>query len=199
MNQTYNEAAPSLKFGTVSAVDESTMRVRVRLPDMDNLRTAWLPVGVRKSKDDKEYWLPDLGEHVVVLLDGRGEDGVVLCAIYSDADTVPVTSRDKWHLRFVDGTTFEYDRKAHQWTVDVVGPITINAKGAVSVKASSVTLDTPSTTCTGDVLVKGKLTYQGGIAGDGGAALKGDVKVTGDVTASGKVMDTGGNSNHHSH
>lgn len=203
MSDTFQEAAPTLKFGTVSAVDEKTLRVRVRLPDLDNLRTAWLPVGVRKSKADKDYWLPDVGEHVAVLLDGRGEDGVVLCAIFSDADAVPVASRDKWHRRFADGTTLDYDRKAHQLTVNCVGGITVVAAGQVLVQAPSVTLDTPSTTCTGDVLVQGKLTYQGGMAGSGGggsaATIQGNVQVDGNVDASGTVMDGGGNSNHHSH
>jgi len=197
------KAAPTLKFGTVSAVDEKTMRVRVRLPDLDNLRTDWLPVGVRKSKADKDYWLPDVGEHVAVLLDGRGEDGVVICAIFSEADAVPVASRDKWHRRFADGTTLDYDRKAHQLTVNCVGGITVVAAGQVLVQAPSVTLDTPSTTCTGDLLVQGKLTYQGGMAGSGGggaaATIQGNVQVDGNVNASGTVMDGGGNSNHHSH
>lgn len=209
MSDTFNESAPTLKFGTVSAVDEKSCRVRVRLPDLDNLRTAWLPVGVRKTKADKDYWLPDIGEHVAVLLDGRGEDGVVLCAIYSDADSVPVVSRDKWHRKFADGTTLDYDRKAHQLTVNCVGGITVVAAGSVLVQAPSVTLDTPITTCTGDALIKGKLTYQGGMAGSGGSGaaatiqgnvqVEGNVGVDGNVNASGSVMDGGGNSNHHSH
>ena len=77
MSETLQEFGASFKFGTVSAVDAKTCRVRVRLPDYDNLRTAWLPVLQAKTLRDKHYHLPDLGEHVVVLLDGRGEDGVV--------------------------------------------------------------------------------------------------------------------------
>ena len=50
MSDTFNESAPTLKFGTVSAVDAETCRVRVRLPDLDNLRTAWLPVGVTGTR-----------------------------------------------------------------------------------------------------------------------------------------------------
>lgn len=203
MSETFTEAAPTLRFGTVSAVDEQTMRVRVRLPDLDNLRTDWLPVLTRKSLRDKDYWLPDVGEHVALLLDANGDDGVVLGAIFSEADAVPVASRDKWHLRFDDGTTLDYDRQAHQLTVNCVGGITVVAAGHVLVQAPSVTLDTPITTCTGDVLVEGKLTYQGGMAGSGGggaaAVITGDVQVEGNVDATGSIMDGGGNSNHHSH
>lgn len=203
MNDTFKEAGATFKRGTVSAVDERTMRVRVRLPDMDNLRTAWLPVGVRKTKLDQDYWLPDVGEHVAVLLDANGEDGVVLCAIYSEADAVPVASRDRWHRRFKDGTTLDYDRAAHQLTINCVGTINIVAAGAVTVQAPSVTLDTPNTTCTGDLLVQGALAFQGGGHGSGGPGksftLEGNMQVNGDVNASGSIMDEGGNSNHHDH
>lgn len=73
----------------------------------------------------------------------------------------------------------------------------------VTVQAPKVTVDSPDTTCTGNLLVKGKLTYQGGMAGSGGggaaASITGNVQVEGNINASGSIMDGGGNSNHHSH
>lgn len=73
----------------------------------------------------------------------------------------------------------------------------------VTVQAPKVTVDSPDTTCTGNLMVKGKLTYQGGMAGSGGggaaAAITGNVQVEGNINASGSIMDGGGNSNHHSH
>ena len=141
MNETFNEAAPTLKFGTVSAVDEQTMRVRVRLPDLDNLRTDWLPVLTRKSLRDKDYWLPDVGEHVAVLLDANGDDGVVLGAIYSDPDTVPVISRDKRHVRFGDGTWIEYDRAEHKLQIHCVGDIEIVSDTHISFRAPRIDLN----------------------------------------------------------
>ncbi len=139
--ETFNEAAPTFKFGTVSAVDEKTQRVRVRLPDLDNLRTNWLPVLTRKSLRDKDYWLPDVGEQVAVLLDGRGEDGIVLGAIFSSADPVPVASRDKRHVRFDDGTTVEYDRAAHKLKIYCVGDIEIEAAGNLRLRGARIDLN----------------------------------------------------------
>jgi phage baseplate assembly protein V len=211
MNETFTEAGTTLKFGTVAAVDEQTLRVRVRLPELDNLRTAWLPVLARKAARDKDYWLPDLGEHVAVLLDARGEDGVVLGAIFSEADAVPVASRDKWHRRFADDTELEYDRASHVLTIKGgIQQVIVEVGATILLRAGSkVTIDAPDTEATGNLLVQGKLTYQGGMAGSGGggaaATISGGVQVTGDVqvdgniTASGSVMDGGGNSNHHSH
>lgn len=177
MNETFAEAASAMKFGTVSAVDEKTMRVRVRLPELDNLRTAWLPVLARKSKRDKDYWMPDLGEHVAVLLDARGEDGVVLGAIFSEADAVPVASRDKWHRRFADGAVLEYDRASHVLTIKGgIQKVIVEVGAEILLKAGTkVTVDAPY------------------------SEINGNVQVNGNINASGSVMDGGGNSNHHSH
>mgnify|MGYP000085828362 CR=1 FL=1 len=192
MNETLSEAVVTLKYGTVSAVDEATGKVRVRLPDNDNMRTKWLQVLTRKSKDDKDYWMPDLGEQVATLLDARGEDGIVLGAVFSDADGVPVISRDKWHKQFKDGASFEYDRSEHRLTVTGgIQHVVVEVVADVMVKAGTkVTVDAPDAEFTGNVTVNGKLTYKGGMTGSCGtgvaASIQGGVKVSGgDVTADG--------------
>ncbi|ELV2844213.1 phage baseplate assembly protein V [Enterobacter cloacae] len=104
--------------GIISDIDETAVRVRVTLPECDNLRSNWLPVLQRNTQENKDYWLPDIGEQVEVLLDNNGEDGVVLGAVYSTVDTAPLASRDKRYVHFSDGAAFEYDRKSHQLTVN---------------------------------------------------------------------------------
>lgn len=83
------------------------------------------------------------------------------------------------------------------------GDVFIKSGTHVTVQAPKVTVDSPDTTCTGNLLVKGKLTYQGGMAGSGGsgaaASITGNVQVEGNINATGTIMDAGGNSNHHSH
>jgi len=81
--------------------------------EFDQMLSYWLPVVVPKAQNDKAYWLPDIGEQVVCLMDERDEAGVVLGAIYSQVDATPVQSADKCHLGFKDGTAIEYDRAAH--------------------------------------------------------------------------------------
>jgi phage baseplate assembly protein V len=205
MSETLDEFGATFKFGTVSAVDPAACKVRVRLPDFDNLRTAWLPVMQWKTLRDKHYHLPDVGEHVVVLLDGRGEDGVVLGAVYSGADTPPVESGDKRHVRFDDGAEMEYDRASHQLTVrGGIQKVVVEVGAEILLKAAArVTVDTPAADFTGDVTVQKKLTVAGGMAISGGAgaaaAITGNVQVDGNIDAAGTIMDAGGNSNHHSH
>ena len=99
---------------------------------------------------------PDIGEQVAVLLDARGEDGVVLGAIFSAADAVPVVSRDKWHRRFADGAILEYDRAAHQLTVrGGVSKVVVEAGAEITLKAGAkVSIDAPATEISGTLLVR---------------------------------------------
>ncbi|HEB1133235.1 TPA: phage baseplate assembly protein V [Escherichia albertii] len=211
--------------GIISDIDETSVRVRVTLPECDNLKSNWLAVLQRNSQDNKDYWLPDMGEQVEVLLDDNGEDDVVLGAVYSTVDTAPVASRDKRYVQFSDGAAFEYDRSTHQLTInggiekiviEVIDHTNLTSPNVevkaqqvtvtsdtVDIKAATVTVDAPMSTFTGNVTVMKKLTWLGGMAGSGGignaATITGNVNVIGNVQASGTLQDSGGNSNHHSH
>lgn len=191
----------TFRFGEIIATDPTTARVRVRLPDMDNLETAWLPLLQGGSKGNRHFRMIDLGEQVAVLLDRRAEDGVVLGSIYSDPDPAPVGSQDKEHVAFSDGTTVEYDRASKTLAVDAAGTITLTAASPITLTAPKVTVD-------------GLLEYTQGLTGAGGATtavitgtvrivgkleVDGDVEVDGDIDATGNIIDGGSNTNHHSH
>ena len=96
------------RVGLVKQLDPAKAKVRVVFPDYDQLLSYWLPVLAAKSQNDKVYWMPDIGEQVVCLMDRRDEAGCVLGAIYSAADAPPVNSPDKWHVTFSDGAAAEY-------------------------------------------------------------------------------------------
>jgi phage baseplate assembly protein V len=160
----------------------------VRFNDLDGLITAWLPVIYPKTFLDKVVWTLDAGEQVACILDEYFENGCILGAIYSEADVPPTTSPDKFLIQFKDGGSSEYDRSSGARTEVSKGVVDATADGAVTVKAPSVTLDTPLSTCTGELVVHKRLTYQGGLVGRGGdgaaASIRGDIQVTsGDVQA----------------
>lgn len=117
-----------LKFGIVTNIDENTAKARVKFAE-DGILSHLLPVLQAKTLKDKFYTLPDIGEHVVCLMDENLEDGVILGAIYSDADNVPVISKDKLKIRFNDSTEIEYDRLKH--VLNIVCPA-INIQGAIN-------------------------------------------------------------------
>jgi phage baseplate assembly protein gpV len=104
---------PTFRVGIVQQQDPEHAKVRVVFPDYDEMISWWLPVVFAKTQDDKVYWIPDIGEQVVCLMDLRDEAGAVLGAIYSSADLTPVNSADKFHIAFKDGAHFDYDRVAH--------------------------------------------------------------------------------------
>jgi phage baseplate assembly protein V len=132
-----------IRRGIVVAVDEKTARVRVQMPDLDGIVSNWLAVLHHKTNQDKAYWMPDIGEYVIVAFDEEGEhsDGYVLGAIYNEADKPPVASKDKYFIRFSDGTEIEYDRKQHSLRISVKGNITIEATGNVVIKGSRIDLN----------------------------------------------------------
>ena len=107
------ERGRPFRVGIVKTQDPANARVRVVFAEFDQMLSYWLPVVVPKTQNDKAYWLPDIGEQVVCLMDERDEAGVVLGAVYSKVDGTPVQSADKYHLGFKDGTSMEYDRVAH--------------------------------------------------------------------------------------
>src|ERR1700730_4561892 len=104
---------PAFRVGIVQQQDAARAKVRVVFPDYDEVISWWLPVIFAKTQNDKAYWIPDVGEQVVCLMDLRDEAGAVLGAIYSNVDLPPVDSADKFHLAFKDGTSVDYDRGAH--------------------------------------------------------------------------------------
>lgn len=141
MSETLRESAATLRFGIVTAVDAATHRVRVRLPDLDDLETYWLPVLAARTHRDRFEHLYDVGDHVAVLLDPRGEDGVVLGAIYSARDPAPGGSPDITRATFGDGTSVEYDRAAHRLTIRCVGDIEIVSDTHITLRAPRIDLN----------------------------------------------------------
>ncbi|WP_159195555.1 phage baseplate assembly protein V, partial [Escherichia coli] len=105
------------------------------------------------SQDNKDYWLPDMGEQVEVLLDNNGEDGVVLGAVYSTVDTAPVASRDKRYVQFSDGAAFEYDRSTHQLTINGgIEKIVIEVIDSTRLTSPNVEIKAQQVTVTSDTV-----------------------------------------------
>lgn len=163
-----------LLFGFVDSRDLEAVAVRVRLPDLDDRITPPLKAMAASTLENKFYYLPDEKEQVACLVDEESGEGVLLGAIYSEADEAPVKDGDKWHMRFKDGAVLEYDRKTHELVAN------LGAEGKATVTAGAgVTID-------GDTTIKGKLTV------DGDAAVTGKVDATGDVSSDGTVSGLSG-------
>lgn len=122
-----------IRVGRVSSVDPKTATARVVF-EAQGVVSYDLPVLQRQTLRNKDYWLPDVGEHVVcIFLPTGNAEGFILGAIYSDEDQPPVSSQDKRVVQFEDGTRIEYDRSTRTLTINAVGPVNIAAAGNVNV------------------------------------------------------------------
>lgn len=147
MSDVQDVLAQTIRVGFVTARQPEKMRVQVELRDTvtQPLSSTWLPVLCPRASGDLAYDLPDVGDQVLCLFLPYGlEQGFVVGAMYGKASP-PVTSGDKWHRKFSDGTVLEYDRAAHKLTAQVQGDVAVTATGDVSVSsAASLTLMAPA-------------------------------------------------------
>lgn len=139
MSETFLESAVTLRYGLIEEIDQEKYLVKVKLLDLDMV-THWLPLPTSVTQDDKSQDTIDKGTQVALLLDARGEEGIIIGAVYSDEDPPAVNSKDKWHRTFKDGTIIEYDRSAHVLKVDTQGEITIKATGPVKIEGQNITV-----------------------------------------------------------
>ena len=129
-----------VKTGVVASTDPASGTARVELSDEDGLISFDLGVLVRKTHRDKDYWMPDVGDQVLCLFLPFGlEQGFILGSFYSSPDPAPVTSQDKRHVLFGDGTWLEYDRKSHTLSGHIKGAVdqlTVDQDAVVEVAGS---------------------------------------------------------------
>lgn len=123
-----------VRVGKVSSINSENCTARVVFSDKSDLVSFELPILVRGTLKNKDYWMPVPGEQVVcVLLPSGVARGFVIGALYSEKDKPPTNDPNKRVMSFSDGTTFEYDKSNNTLTIDVKGPINITANGDIHV------------------------------------------------------------------
>ena len=106
-----------LRFGIVSQINPSLVQARVSFED-DELTSYWLPILQTKTLNDKFYFMPDIGEQVVCLMDENSEDGVILGAIYSSEDESHSTSEKEFSMVLDNGNFIKADKEAESLTIN---------------------------------------------------------------------------------
>ena len=179
------QLANLIRVGVVSELDEANARVKVKVA---GLTSAWLPWGTARAGKTRTVSMPSVGEQVVVFAPyGDTAQAIVGPSIYQDAHPSPSSTKDKETTIYPDGSTVEYDSASNTLTVTVsgAGNVVVNCKQATVNADTSATLNTPTTTCTGNLVVQGSITYGQGMTGAGGATINGGATVNGNFAAQG--------------
>ncbi|AXF23496.1 phage baseplate assembly protein V [Burkholderia pyrrocinia] len=162
-------------------------RVAVGDPDTDGegLTTNWLPWKATRAGKVRTWSAPSIGEPVVIDCPGGDpSQGVVSGAEYADDYPAPSTSPSEHMIVFADGGRIVYDDASHALTVALPEGATIHFAApasvlietkAATVKAETVTLDAPQTTCKGALTVEGPFTFLSGATGEAGEGGSGPV------------------------
>ncbi|ECX4790722.1 phage baseplate assembly protein V [Salmonella enterica] len=198
-----------IRTGVVTEVnlDKATCRVKT-----GKLETCHIPVSAIRAGDARIWWPPSIGEQVTLLcMSGDLKTAVVIPGLFCDTFPQPDTREKTLHISFPDKAVIEYDANSNALlatgmktaTLDTSESIMartskaiVNASESISattkqatVKATSITLDAPTVTCTG--LMKAASISVGGKSG-GSATINGPVKITGSVTQSGGNLSSNG-------
>ena len=93
-----------VKVGIVESFNQNNATARVVFEDA-NLKSYDLPIMVKQTKDNKDYWVPDIDEPVICIFLPTGiESGFILGAYYNQKDKPPVIDQNKRTVKFKDGT-----------------------------------------------------------------------------------------------
>lgn len=189
-SETERILANMIRVGAVSQLDEANARVKV---SVGGLSTDWLPWVTARAGATRTWSAPRPGEQVIVLAPyGDPAQAVVLPAIYQDAYPAPASTKDSERTVYPDGTTVDYNSASNTLNITVAGSskVIINCKEATINADTSVTLNTPQTTCKGKLTVEGLLTYLAGMQGSTGSGAS--ATITGNVAFSGGSLTHNG-------
>ena len=167
-----------IRVGNIRAVDVANARVRVAF---GGCVSDWLPWGTSRAGNRRDWTAPNVGEQVMVFCPfGDPTQAVVGPSIFQDDFSAPAASADQDTTIYPDGTTVDYNSATNTLTVTVAGSgnVVINCKVATVKADTSVTIDTPETTCTGNLTVNKSFTM--GQEG-GSATMKGNVAIEGGI------------------
>lgn len=139
-----------VRVGKVSSIDPKNMTARVVFEDKDNMVSDDFSIIVPFTKKDKFYSMPTINEQVLcVMLPNGTSNGYIVGSIYNEEDIPPISNKDKFHIKFEDETTIEYDKKTHTLKVDCKGDINLFTTGKCNIK-SKLYVD-------GDIKAKGSI------------------------------------------
>ncbi len=175
------------RVGTVAEVRPGRpARCRVQSGELLTTWVPWIALRAGGAGDGRRWSCPAVGEQCLLISPG-GElvNAIALPGIYSDAlpqgSENPAADRTDW-----SATDFmEHDRDAGTLTITIGASVLVMAADGCTLTTPSLTVDSPQSTFTGKVTVRGLLSYQAGIAGRAGAGAGGRNVIQGGIAMEG--------------
>ena len=201
-----------IRIGEVSSINPAKGTARVVFDDDDGTVSFDLPILQRNTFDTKDFNSVNVGEDVLCLFLPSGpEEGFIIGSFYAGEIELPESDENKRTTLFKDGTRISYDMATHVLTAVIEGTVlmadrknvsatvpeavTVTCKTATVKASGQVTVDTPETHVTGNMMVDGTLTVKQLITGQGGFAISGGcvstAKADGSLESTGDVMSDG--------
>ena len=156
--------------GIVTAIDESTARVKLQVPDMDNFETGWFFVPQMCTVGDKSYNQVKTKTLVSACCSEDLQDGCITGALYNDEDVCILGGENIKYIFFEDGTKIQYDNLNNELIADCVGKLKLKAKD-MNFEAENVDFKAE------------KMTVKSKIEITGNAKQTGDLSIIGGITA----------------
>jgi phage baseplate assembly protein V len=165
----------------VVGVDLAAATVRVQAGEWVSAWVRWHSLAAGKAR----HWrAPSLNEQGVLFNpSGQAGMGTFIPGLYGDAGGQPDNRDHVAVWRFDDGGSLIYDWAAKSYSITL-------PSGTVTIKVAStevVVTDSAVNVITGNINLKAAVTIDGAL------------HVTKGITSAGAILDTGGNSNHHTH
>ncbi|WP_422086386.1 phage baseplate assembly protein V [Variovorax sp.] len=194
------QMANVVRMGTIADVDHSATPPLVRVQLTEKGSTDWRPYVELRAGKTGTWNPPTVGECVLFLSpNGLTEGGYALPGLPTENHPAPSSDPNKTVTKYPDGAVVEYDHVAHKLkvTLPAAGTADIEVPDAITVKCKTadvtaansakvhsqeITLDAPKTIATGELVVRGLLTFLGGMAGSGTGPGGKTAEIDGDMS-----------------
>ncbi|WP_433770893.1 phage baseplate assembly protein V [Pseudomonas putida] len=156
----------------------------VRVSDGSDWTSTWVRWHSQAAGKARHWRAPSLGEQgALISPSGEPAQGTFVSGLYGNAGAQP-DNRDHVEVwRFDDGGSLVYDWQANTYMITL-------PTGQVLVKVGSSTFSVTDNAISGE---SATINFKGAVSIDG------PLHVTQNITGDGSIIDSGGNSNHHTH
>jgi len=132
-----------IRIGTVSEVDHSRARARVKAGD--NL-TGWQPWMTMRAGTTVDWDPPTVGEQVVLISpSGDLAQAIIITGLF--CQNAPSTSADEHKRVYPDGSEITYDHAKKELVASLVGKVNVNITGNATVNIGGNATTAVAGTC----------------------------------------------------